>query len=862
MVNATMSLERRAFYRILALFLFAFAVASAASFIAFDAREKNELQSSLVLKKQIVEETFESYLSRAEHEMNFISQDLLLGNYVPSKALDMLFGHHDLLFFGGLDFFYIDWENRPPAVDPRARLYTKDDIAPLLRQGKINRWVKVTSKDGAIFLLYKKKLVGKGGVNVGYLYGFVSLNENLTLASKLLDAAKVDMVLIKDASTGAILLKEKRNSLDVSDNSVQFTSAFSSSVYDSHFELEVVSKSVISFRSLYHWGQFVFWLFIGLTILFALLAMLVRRLVFSPLAFVVGRTSEEFLPFSELQPLQAQGDQYRQFLQAKERRFQLLLDSTNNAVIFCNEVACVDAMNKEAKRLFPNNHHSRSVFDFTPISVHQAIQDALKGEVGVSFELTLPHLNVIYHWCAYSFTNENGFRSLLLVGRDMTNEKRLSWQLEQLRPSTLQLHRHIDIEVLLKELSLLSRWPDNISSQYFRGWLATLLELLDDLKSEEAQIEDLPIGELLARESEWLTSRLGVAPYDVRIDCPVGVGSMVVSCDINLRNLLRVLLVLVTSNDASERQLSLRSDVELEMVVISEAELRPFWHWMINALLQPLAGRQRQLRNNAFKVELPLAIKGTEPGNEKESFTVAWVWNDYLETERIKDSLERLGGQVESYSSTDAFFMQASSVTLFDVVIIGSDHDVQAPLHMIKALKGQQDREELPIIWLSTQSNDLLEYGVLGLSGCVFDYCLQKVIANARQYEGIIPMHMGGRKRAWIVVGGSRVAKAIWYTELERLSISSQWLAGLEEFEAIFPYHSDAVVVLLEPQLKGLLTSVGQRFPSIRFYAVQNWPDMVDNVHFYEMQLPYTGEQICALRDYVQSTTDLGAENE
>ncbi|MCW8355455.1 hypothetical protein N5P32_05955 [Marinomonas pontica] len=66
------------------------------------AQEKN-----LALKHRIVEQAFNGYLARAEDEMKFIGQDLSLSNYVVGRELDLLFSHHEVLFFGGLDFFIL-----------------------------------------------------------------------------------------------------------------------------------------------------------------------------------------------------------------------------------------------------------------------------------------------------------------------------------------------------------------------------------------------------------------------------------------------------------------------------------------------------------------------------------------------------------------------------------------------------------------------------------------------------------------------------------------------------------------------------------------------------------------------------------
>ncbi|WP_352339910.1 hypothetical protein, partial [Psychrobacter sp. 16-MNA-CIBAN-0192] len=54
----------------------------------------------------------------------------------------------------------------------------------------------------------------------------------------------------------------------------------------------------------------------------------------------------------------------------------------------------------------------------------------------------------------------------------------------------------------------------------------------------------------------------------------------------------------------------------------------------------------------------------------------------------------------------------------------------------------------------------------------------------------------------------------------------------------------DAVVVLLVPQPETLLLSIQAAFPKVRFFSVQRWPEMPDNVALFEMALPYSGDQI------------------
>lgn len=204
----SISIQRRTFYKILQLFVFAFIVVALVSILALDDRIRSEAKSNLMVRKQSVEQVFNNYLTRAEYEMGYISQDLMLGDYKPGNELEVLFAHHEVLFFGGLDFFYIDWNDRPNAIDPRARVYTEDSLKALLPAGRINRWVKVSTQDGADLLMYKKKLISKQRQLLGYLYGFISLNNNLTLSSELLDGAKADLIQLYDSHTGSLLLKE------------------------------------------------------------------------------------------------------------------------------------------------------------------------------------------------------------------------------------------------------------------------------------------------------------------------------------------------------------------------------------------------------------------------------------------------------------------------------------------------------------------------------------------------------------------------------------------------------------------------------------------------------------------------------
>jgi len=78
-----------------------------------------------------------------------------------------------------------------------------------------------------------------------------------------------------------------------------------------------------------------------------------------------------------------------------------------------------------------------------------------------------------------------------------------------------------------------------------------------------------------------------------------------------------------------------------------------------------------------------------------------------------------------------------------------------------------------------------------------------------------------------------------------------QWLADLSNYTAMLSYHPQASIVLLEPQPGLLLQAIQTSFPDVRFFSVQRWDEMPDNVAIFEMKQPYSGEQIRRFTEYV-----------
>ncbi|REG81044.1 hypothetical protein [Marinomonas pollencensis] len=852
-MKEAISLQKTAFYRILLLFVLVFVLIGFVSILAIEGVTRHAEKSNLLVRSHVVEQGLNSYLTRAEYEMGYISQDLVLGDYQPGHELDMLFSHHEVLFFGGLDFFYINWEKRKGATDPRARVYTQSNLSELLVHGKINRWVKVVTTDDAILLMYKKKLLSKSRELLGYLYGFISLNNNLTLASELLGGAKADLVSLYDSETGALLLQESLVGFDPTDSVVSVMSDIEAPVYGSQFRLSLSKHVPISDSILSAWIKVLAFVLLVLVGLYGFLVFLVKRLVFSPISMIAQFPENDQTIYTELQPIQTKSLQYRGLLTAKESRFQLLLEATHTAIIFCNEMAEVEEINHDAIRLFPQYQNTRTIFDFMPISCHKAIQEVLKGGVGIAFELTLSQLNKIYYWRAHAFINENGFRSIVLVGRDTTLEKRLSWQLEQLKPSPLDLNQKLEVEVLISEMTQLAQLPRHLPVGYLQGWLGLVVETLEGIQISDKVTEQMSVGQLLSQESHYILHKLGLTASSLQIDCPVESGAVVVTVNRHVKSLLHLVFMMAISNTSQDKSINIRFQTGvLEIVVNNDMVSRPFFQWVSMAVLKSLSGQYHKLRDHGLRIHVPFELYAKENGALSSGLVVAWVINDYPDPERVKQSLLRLGVQLKVFLSGEDFFIQAASVERFDSIIIGCGQALEEQLSMVAELESQYNRSQLPLICLNAQAVELGDYDVISITSSVFDYALHQALLKTTQRNAIVPADVELQGVSWLVVGGSRVAKAILFAELEQRSVSAQWLEDLSEYDSVLPYHSDAVIILLEPQASSVLMRVQNHYPQVRCLTVQDWLERPQHVVLFEMSFPYTGEQISALKEFIQ----------
>jgi hypothetical protein len=401
----------------------------------------------------------------------------------------------------------------------------------------------------------KKKIVSDTQKNIGFLYGFISLNDNLALTNELLDVAQVNSMSIYDNGGKRFLLKGGDIDITLSESNISFP--FTSPIR-ANLQLIISQKTSYFFATIISAFPFICVVSFILFGFYLLLIRQVKSLIFNPIETISYQHEEKLLPFKELQQIQLKNNQNKSLIDAKDYRFKLLTESIHSAIIFCNEVTEIEMMNVEARILFPDSDKARTIFDFMPISCHQAIQEALKGEIGVTFDLTINHRGHIYKWQAYSFINESAYQGLLLVGRNTTKETSLIWQLEQLQPLSASEQKRVDAEAILNELTYLSQLSHQITTEQLQGWMKLLISVLDNIRHINSDVSYLSIGQVISEESSRVMATMGVEANRALLNCSLETSVKVIEVNESFRSLIRVVFMMVMSNEMAERSLSVR----------------------------------------------------------------------------------------------------------------------------------------------------------------------------------------------------------------------------------------------------------------------------------------------------------------
>ncbi|MCW8356574.1 hypothetical protein N5P32_11935, partial [Marinomonas pontica] len=110
----------------------------------------------------------------------------------------------------------------------------------------------------------------------------------------------------------------------------------------------------------------------------------------------------------------------------------------------------------------------------------------------------------------------------LLVGKNITQETRLTWQLDQLQPLSSSYQKTVDSDAVLSELAYLAKLPNSVGSDSLKGWLSLLLSVLDDIALVESDVDLMPLGTVFCQESERVMLAMGVEANRAKIDCSGG----------------------------------------------------------------------------------------------------------------------------------------------------------------------------------------------------------------------------------------------------------------------------------------------------------------------------------------------------
>ncbi|RDL44792.1 hypothetical protein DN730_04025 [Marinomonas piezotolerans] len=804
------------------------------------AARQEQSDEMLQQRASAVRLSFSAYLDRAQFEAKYLAQQL-----GDSGNLDSLFQLHDVLFFGGLDFFYARMSDGEELVDPRARLYTADTLEMLANQARLNFWVHISTSDDGELLVYKQVLpTDELGEVKGYLYGFISLNNNLALASDLMAGAKVDYMRLEDVAGKTLLIDQQPYYA----NDVPFVTHSGVLVVPAlanKFSLELRVIQPLS-RILNQWLVLACSvILIGIALLYWLVQHYAGRWMFQPLSAMPLRSSHEGTSYLEFEPLVAQMDRFQTQLRAREQHLQLLLDSLKSAIIFCDESARVTALNKEAKTLFPEHATVKTIFDMTPLEFHQPIQGALKGDYGVRFELEAKDVNKIYEWLTYSFVNEYGFRGVMLIGRDITEVKRLSWQLESLYPSHSLDRPQPGPEALLKEISLLERYADDEQEVRAERWLMVIGRLLREV-SQPAILssESKALGQLLSESLEGIRSALMLSPRqlsNLTLDIPLTIAKQKASWSSDHAIWMQTALLLCLSSNISGRRLQIGwSEGVLTLTVGGASELTPALEWMLETIPKLIKGRVSF--EGAGRIVLTATIppiKESEQVGEFDNKKVALIENTFPAIERVELLLSSVGIQAETFGSFNDFLHSNSAfMGSYDCLLVGLGEAQTRDQGIAQLNASCSMGQSLPLLYLS--ESEVSEHALTVLQYQLFSYHFAKMLNTALQAPPISMQHLVEQKDHWILLGGTALVQAVWQSELDELGIIARKEPNIDHLVSRLRYSERTVVLALDLVVAQQLVEMERVNDQVTLVTIEDFAERPDTMHFFDTaaQLP------------------------
>ncbi|WP_191601443.1 hypothetical protein [Marinomonas algicola] len=851
------SLEQRFKKRLRVFFTLGFIILSclvmAWDFTQFKQNSLNQLKS----KHDLVERAFFTYLQKAEFEISGIAQ-LFASSGLPSgREMKSLFSSHDTFLLGVIDFIHIEREDGFSIEDPRSQLYLDGSASVYDMFSKIGKWQVFTTGVSDYFLVFKKEIVSLQGRNLGYIYGFISLNNNFVFAHSLLKSASVDGVSLLTNQGGGIF-DVKTPKAPVDEWMRMYKEEISLSGTPSKIELGVLLQQteLFSFEDEVPYKM----LLLALILLSGYLTIvkLARSAIFTPMLYSMNdlmlTQNAAYKEFDEIEKIiNGRSASEKEQLGA----LQLLMEGSSTVVIFCDEVASVLRMNQDAKVLFSDAENARTLFDFMPITSHSSIQKALKGEAGTTFTLSFSHVNKTYHWTIYAYIAESGFRGLALIGKDITKETQLEWQLSQIQPAAFLIGQQVGSEELLLELSYLAGRCDSSNSFPIGEWLNALvfcLKGLSDLKDENSARSSL--GKVLCSELD----RVPITFYsrgDIVIDCDMEAASVMYFWPGEFKALLSSLVMMIHSNElVEEKSISFKvSHQKLTIDVLGVSHSRPVFSKLVERLVEKVGAKLEVGNDKHLSISLPYVFTETELIELPSNFSVVWIENGYERSALVMFALHRLAVNVTCVRSVDDFFLQSNTLEKIDAILVGcADYSYPDYNELAETMSMMLDRKDLPIAMVGCNKVDngsdfILDY-------YPFSYSVAELLISLCQLRPVIPEDLRLNGRNWLLVGGTKVTKAIVKSELVDHDIVPHFVDEMESYTSLLHNYDIEVIVALDTKVSSKLATMKMEFPTVRILLTQPIDAEID-AEIFLIRLPHDASRIKEMIEFVSSKNDI-----
>lgn len=737
--------------------------------------------------------SFAAYLDRANFEVKFLSEQIGDG-----ETIDSLFQLHDVLFFGGLDFFYASLTDGRFMEDPRIRLYTRDEVAGLTKGVGTDVWQHISSSDNGEFLVYKYSLEADSeGLSKGFFYGFISLNNNLALASDLIGSAEADYLQINNV-LGHPLLIEQLNSFSDDAPYVKHESTLSLPTLEDKLAVEVrYSRPLVeSFSSWAIIGSLS--VLIGLMVLYWFVQWHAQRTLFMPIAGLPALGRIDTLTYQEFEPLLAQLSHFQVRLKARDQHLDLLLNSLQAAILFCDESARVTDINEEAATIFPESATAKTIFDMTPIACHQPIQRALKGEYGGGFELELKDHPKVYAFQTHTFVNEHGFRSVMLVGKDVSEVRRLRWHLTHRFPRQAFDRPQPLPQLIFQEMSahseLLTKYPEATVS-----WLVVVGELLKSIAEQpEELVQECSLGHLILQQQDWLEQKLIAQDRQYQIELSLEDAVLHGRWTTDHAHMIKTALLLCMHGSTTGRHLVFGWDKKgLLIKVYGADDSSPSVTWLCQEYPKLLKGRYEVSKGGYIKMTSAVDTVVSDVSEAALNVNAAFITNDFVDTDRVHQLLTSLAIEYDCYASF-AEFSSASAPyhCQYDLLLIGLG-DIDLAETYVQKLVHVSEEDELPILYLADHLADHTGNNWL----CSHQLMAFSLLEHIKALNHLPAIRMGEwatQETNFIITGGSSISQVIWQSELSAHGYVVRREVDVENLVSVLRHTSPVIIIVLD----------------------------------------------------------------